>query len=151
MMPLPAATEYRGMSPDGYVQRRAPGHPNANKTGILREHVLVAAAAIGRGLPRGAEVHHLNEIKADNRPENLVICQDRTFHQLLHKRARALRASGHPDWSRCKFCLLYGPPETMTHVAGAYSAHRECMRIRSAKWRMKQSNPGPTVPEKECQ
>jgi HNH endonuclease len=53
-------------------------------TGGKREHVVVAETALGRGLPHGWEVHHANEIKADNSPGNLIICQSRRLHRLLH-------------------------------------------------------------------
>lgn len=54
------------------------------------EHIRVAEAALGKKLPEGAEVHHLNKNKADNRPTNLVVCPDHAYHMLLHKRARDL-------------------------------------------------------------
>jgi hypothetical protein len=72
---------------------------------MIGEHVLVAAKALGRELPPGVEVHHLNEVKGDNRNVNLVICQDMTYHKLLHKRARVVQAGGNPETDRvCKGC-----------------------------------------------
>ena len=54
------------------------------------EHVLIAEKALGKPLPKGAQVHHLNERKGDNRNTNLVVCPDDAYHKLLHKRARDL-------------------------------------------------------------
>jgi hypothetical protein len=65
-------------------------------SGGKRLHVQIAAAALGRTLPRGAEVHHVNGDKWDNRHSNLVICQDRAYHALLHRNLRILRAGGDP-------------------------------------------------------
>ena len=56
------------------------------------EHRAVAERVLGKPLPPGAEIHHVNESKLDNRPENLVICQDHAYHALLHSRLAALRA-----------------------------------------------------------
>jgi HNH endonuclease len=59
------------------------------------EHVVLAEKALGRPLPKGAVVHHMNEIPDDNfTPFNLVICPDQEYHFLLHKRAKELEKYG---------------------------------------------------------
>src|SRR5687767_6920532 len=72
---------------------------------IVREHTLIAEHALGKPLPEGAVVHHINGIGTDNRPENLVVCQDRAYHMLLHERTRVLRLGGLPGLERwCPGC-----------------------------------------------
>jgi DNA-directed RNA polymerase sigma subunit (sigma70/sigma32) len=39
-------------------------------------------------------VHHVNGDRSDNRPANLVICEDQSYHQLLHQRADPQRQRG---------------------------------------------------------
>jgi hypothetical protein len=57
----------------GYVVLYEPEHPMSNKQGYLLEHRKVAARMVGRMLTTDEVVHHLNEIKTDNRPENLQV------------------------------------------------------------------------------
>lgn len=58
---------------DGYVESWEPDHPNARKNGTIFQHVQVMAAKVGRPLHRDENVHHLNGIRDDNRPENLEL------------------------------------------------------------------------------
>ena len=71
------------------------------------EHVIVAEKAIGKHLPIGSVVHHVNGLRDDNRNSNLVICQDRAYHNLIHARLNALNAAGDPAKRKCKYCKLY--------------------------------------------
>lgn len=60
---------------------------------MRKEHIVLAEKALGRPLPKGSQVHHVNSNKGDNGRGNLVICQDAKYHSLLHRRTRKL----HPE------------------------------------------------------
>jgi hypothetical protein len=59
---------------------------------ITLRHILIAEKALGRRLPNGAVVHHVDEDKSNDSNRNLVICENQSYHLLLHARIRALRA-----------------------------------------------------------
>lgn len=65
--------------------------------GYVAEQRLIVERIMGKPLPKRAHVHHVNEDKLDNRPENFVVCQDVGYHQHLHARLRRLRAFGDPN------------------------------------------------------
>lgn len=93
--------------------------------GRKREHVVIAERALGKPLPAGAIVHHLDEDPRNNDPTNLVICPDAAYHRLLHKRAKALAACGNANWLWCQRCKTFGPPEAMA-VYGRKAVHPAC-------------------------
>lgn len=115
-----------GLSSDGYLSRWDPSSPHARSKGRVPAHVLVAATALGKPLPRGAVVHHVNEVKTDNRPSNLVICQSQAYHMLLHKRLEALRATGHANWRKCSYCSTYDDPANLVRHTPRQMVHRAC-------------------------
>lgn len=103
------------------------GHPRADVQGHVAIHVLVVERALGKPLPIGAEVHHVDEDKANNAPSNLVVCQDRAYHKLLHARARVVRAGGDPNTQRlCSKCRHALPLAAFNRNQNAC---RECQRI----------------------
>lgn len=56
------------------------------------EHIFVAEKALGKKLPEGAVVHHMNEDKLDNfTPFNLIVCPDQAYHLLLHRRMNDMK------------------------------------------------------------
>jgi hypothetical protein len=67
----------------GYVRVLKPDHPK-NIRGYTYEHRLVIERYLGRYLQAWETVHHINEIKADNRLDNLFLCSSQE-HSALHK------------------------------------------------------------------
>lgn len=91
-----AVKRHRFITANGYVRVRCIDHPRA-VNGYVLEHILVAEKALGRFLPLGSPVHHVDGDRTNNAPSNLVVCEDAAYHNLLHRRMRALEASGDPS------------------------------------------------------
>jgi len=77
----------------GYIEVYMPEHPRANKRKRVYEHILVWESTHSRKLRKGEIVHHLNGIKDDNRPENLIAMMGKEHIRwipTLQKRIRQL-------------------------------------------------------------
>lgn len=70
---------------DGYVHVYAPGHPRA--VGVyVRRSLLVAEQKIGRPMKPGEVVHHKNQQRDDDRPENIEVLESQASHVAHHNR-----------------------------------------------------------------
>lgn len=68
---------------DGYVHIKKPGHHRADLNGYVPEHILVAEEKTGRKIKKTEHVHHDNENRSDNSPENLIVMTV-SEHRRLH-------------------------------------------------------------------
>ena len=115
------------------------GRPRTRTTyferGRRREHVIIAERALGKPLPAGAHVHHVDGDKHNNDPRNLVVCQDVAYHRHLHTRQRAKASCGNADWWQCVYCRKWDAPEAMATVGTRPSVHyhRTCGNADRAK------------------
>ena len=105
---------------------RFPGHPRAQNNYVY-DHILKAEKALGKPLPLKAVVHH-------HTPEQLVVCQDQSYHLFLHRRKRAYEACGHADWRKCVHCKNYDDPVKLTFPKKGQPFHRECVNAYNRKY-----------------
>ena len=97
----------------GYILIAMKNHPRSNKDGYVAEHYLIAEKALGKSLPPKAIIHHLDGSPAKNKNNNIVICENKSYHHLLHVRQRAKDAGFAVNWRKCNSCKKYDAPENM--------------------------------------
>lgn len=78
----------RKIGKGGYQLVARPDHPAADRDGYVPEHRVVVEERIGRRLTDSERVHHVNEDKSDNRPDNLWLFPDDSAHALWHTMLR---------------------------------------------------------------
>lgn len=76
---------------NGYKGIWNPKHPRATKAGYVLEHVLVWEQITGEPLPKGWHIHHLNGIKDDNNPRNLVALPSKKHYLVLQAKAKRIQ------------------------------------------------------------
>lgn len=111
-------------------------HPRADSNGFVKNAVLVCEEALGKFLPINAVTHHVSLARFDDTPSNLVICEDRGYHNTLHLRMRAFEACGKAHWRKCWYCQQWDDPKNLyIKPSGEEAIHRECKRIYLREWR----------------
>jgi len=80
----------------------------------IAAHRIAAENVLGKPLPLGVVVHHLDKNRKNDRNNNLVICENTKYHVLLHIRQRAKDAGFEPDWRKCSKCREYDHPDSLT-------------------------------------
>lgn len=68
---------------EGYIRISRPEHHRAS-SGYVYEHILVYEEFHRCCVLPWARIHHINEIKDDNRPENLLLCPNISKHRAIH-------------------------------------------------------------------
>lgn len=68
----PDSLKYCFNMDNGYVEIIDTTHHRARSSGAVYEHIIVAERKIGRLLKPEEVVHHINKIRHDNRPDNLM-------------------------------------------------------------------------------
>lgn len=94
-----------------------PDHPDAMSNGCVLEHRLIAEEKLGRRLSKNEIVHHIDEDKSNNHPDNLEVLTSRSEHAKLHKPAKPK--------IECKICK--------TKTSNKAYCSPKCYRIGSRK------------------
>ena len=64
----------------GYIKVLSRKHPNRDTDNRVGEHRLIVEKILGRYLTKKEVTHHLNRIRNDNRPENLMAFCNNSAH-----------------------------------------------------------------------
>ncbi len=123
----------RRVTPAGYVHVYMPNHPR-NIQGLVFEHVLVAERAFGKYIDSNHPIHHCDENRSNNSNSNLVICEDVAYHKLIHRRLKAYKATGNPDFRKCGFCQKWDSPDALCvrsagQGSGEPAVHNSCKNL----------------------
>jgi hypothetical protein len=128
---VPSLNYKKNHSKDGYIYARVQSHPRATSTGYVLEHRIIMENHLGRYLSGDELVHHDNEIKNDNRIENLILTT-RSEHSKHHAKPMAVVKLKCPE---CK--TLFQRDKYQTHLCKVKFNWTSCSRSCRAKFSRK--------------
>lgn len=119
---------------NGYVEVYCPEHPKAKSRKYVYEHILVMEKQLGRYLAPDEVVHHINEIKTDNRLENLRLMTN-SEHVALHGYKSKGKSKNilHGLWSKNFLCCINCGTTSIKHKANGLCLHCYATMIRHKK------------------
>ncbi len=91
----------RFINSKGYALVFAPDHPNAMYHGFVYEHRLVFEKQIGRFLLRSEKLHHKDDNRLNNHPDNLELVSEKD-HQRLHAGWKKINGEWWRTCGKCK-------------------------------------------------
>lgn len=94
-----------------YKELYLPNHHRAKKNGYVDEHIIIAEKKIGRELKHEECVHHKDENKLNNDPDNLMVFANNGAHIAYHKGGKLIQLEdGTFDCERLKnkYCRVCG-------------------------------------------
>jgi len=110
---------------DGYGYALLYNPDNGQASNYTKLHIIMAEKVLGKKLPVGVVVHHSDENRLHNENSNFVICENQGYHNLLHKRMRAIEAGG-ANMVRCPICKEHDIPENLYIRSNGQGYHRRC-------------------------
>ena len=101
----------------------------------FKVHRLIAEEALGKPLPEGVEIHHVDGNRANNIKSNLVLCPNKKYHQHLHARQRIQDAGYNPNhYHKCTDCEGFKPhkmfSKNRTRSSGYNNLCKSCDNLR---------------------
>jgi len=112
----------------GYTLVYCSSNARSDSKGYVFESILIAEKVLGKPLPGKSLVHHADTNKSNNQNSNLVICQDDSYHKLLHLRLKSFKATGIVNYRKCPYCKKYDDPTNMYCYSYNYR-HPKCHAI----------------------
>lgn len=100
---------------DGYVMEYCPEHPACTKRGYVMQHRLVMEVHLGRYLTGREVVHHLDENRQNNAPENLELASNHSAHLVEHHKLR--RKDSNPEFAAALTKLATDPQCSVKQAA----------------------------------
>ena len=104
-----------------------PEHPRA-RAGYIDIALDKAEKALGKYINGKHPIHHFDLNSHNDLNNNLVVCESRSYHKLLHRRTEALKICGHANWLKCNYCKQYDEPKNIRVYKNGAQHHIFCER-----------------------